>query len=1770
MDVEKRTTIVAGMNAEPMKQGLREIATEATKTMQQITQTSSAMGRQLLDASRGFDVIARKFIDGYAEAQKYAQTIQTLQKAFANGRDLGMYKTVMEAVEKGFGTAGTAAKQFAETMGAVGTTAEQRVRALQQLVQVMQAVRRGQAEMVADVRGAPPPPTPQPRVTQQQRDILQAIATGRVDIQGLATLGYDRTLGGQGASAAIRDLRAQGLLAQSRIGGRFGAMQLTGGTAYGLAGVTPPPGTAGAELYGEQLARSFQAFQQRQQQAIPSPSQFGVQGPSYVNRAARQQELEGVFASVMEQEVQVARAAANAANVRRGTDQFGPITLAQSQAENMRYGSEQFGPITMAQVEAARRAANAANVRYGTEQFGPITQAQSQAANARYGSEQFGPITQAQAQAANTRMGTVQFGPISPEDVAKQAAALDALAAKYSPLAAAALSYKKTMEGVAEAEKLAAISATEAAEARNRAAVSMMRAEAAAVSGMNELRAAIDPVYRASKEYETELRFVEAAAAKLGFTHKQTQAALERVTAGYAASNPALKAHGTTLSQLTGTTGQTQFAMRQLGVQAVQTFQGFATGQPIFMTLIQQGHQIIDVMLSAGVSVKALGTAIANTFNAIMGWITKNPFVLIVAGIVAIAASLALITVRAEQAAQRLSDLGNRLRAVGGDFATRSARAADVEAASRQLAATTPIARADAFTAGSTLVTAGFEGSRDALQQMIKLAYDLSKVLGSDLPTATKILADGIDDAAGAAQKLRDQVGSRFPGLTQAAIDQLRLTQQTDGTAAAYQKLQQIIRQTASGAGDETTKLATAWHKFVEELTSTHGAIGGIGTFLGNMLATLLDIVRKILETLDKVREFGDWVDRHVPALAAIDRKVGLGGGAEAGQNLVGLRPTGATKGFQTFGTPEESIAAGVRQLQINMDQHKITTLAQQITKWAPPNENDTAAYIKAVVAETGIDPNAPLNVHDKEVARQVIQAIANRETGHKVAPEIISKGLDQAFAGTPSTNLGGVSQEDINKATQASKDALSVRIRDNQAAQQDMQRNIDAALVRAKQALATPGGEEAFKTASAEAIRYSEILNKLRGDATDLITEQQKMTRSLEDANRPLAATAGAARDLAMEEERYREAARAANGGIVDQTALTAGLNAVKARHLSELKDTVDALDRETNAQNALTTATEIGGKFLEHSANFERATVDALKYGAQGTKEYATAVTALTEAYDRNSEAKRTNAAASMIQELSKQNEQLQLEARLIGATTEEINRQTAALQARQAMNLKPGETPNAEQQRALDAAKQTADLKTQVDKQKAGFQELQDFGTTAANTIGDAMVASFQKGADAAKVWSDALGSIVNDVIKEFSKLAIVNPLLNALFGGGRPELGDVGGALSKLGGGDKTAANDNVASDALKALTGTTGGLPIDAAMNAMRVISVGGGGLGLPGIGNGAGVPGMGSDGLPLPIPPVPPGLGSDGLPLPIPPIPPTDITINNTSAADDSLAKLPVDVATGALKVAPAVSGLGGGGILSWLGGLLGLGGGGGAGAGATASLGGGSSGGGLGGLLSSLFGGGRGAGSPKAGSSGGGDLLSQIAGHAGGLFGWIPDQIFGEGFYKAGGFLGPGYLGLTGGSGAGALPSGMPSLDSLAQSSQTLADALPAPLSTDLPGLYHTGGLVGTDTVPYRSTAASAFDLAPHFQHGFANDEFAAILHRSERVLTANQNSRLEGVLGHVASGDREGHGGGAPAGNVVFNISTPDANSFRSSQPQITARAAAGISRTVQRNRM
>ncbi len=100
--------------------------------------------------------------------------------------------------------------------------------------------------------------------------------------------------------------------------------------------------------------------------------------------------------------------------------------------------------------------------------------------------------------------------------------------------------------------------------------------------------------------------------------------------------------------------------------------------------------------------------------------------------------------------------------------------------------------------------------------------------------------------------------------------------------------------------------------------------------------------------------------------------------------NVGNIRPVGSSTGFQQFDTPEAGIKAVDDQLRIYGSKHKLKTLREVISRWAPPSENDTEAYIKNVSQRTGIKPDEEIDLSNPTIRHVISGPIILQEQGLK------------------------------------------------------------------------------------------------------------------------------------------------------------------------------------------------------------------------------------------------------------------------------------------------------------------------------------------------------------------------------------------------------------------------------------------------------------------------------------------------------------------------------------------------------------------------------------------------------------------------------------------------------------------------------------------------------------------------------------------------------------------------------------------------------------------
>lgn len=84
---------------------------------------------------------------------------------------------------------------------------------------------------------------------------------------------------------------------------------------------------------------------------------------------------------------------------------------------------------------------------------------------------------------------------------------------------------------------------------------------------------------------------------------------------------------------------------------------------------------------------------------------------------------------------------------------------------------------------------------------------------------------------------------------------------------------------------------------------------------------------------------------------------------------------------FITFKSTEYGIRAMARIL-LNYERRGDDTIGEIISRWAPPSENDTNAYVQAVANACGVDSNDILDLDQCEVMLPLIKAIIRHENG--------------------------------------------------------------------------------------------------------------------------------------------------------------------------------------------------------------------------------------------------------------------------------------------------------------------------------------------------------------------------------------------------------------------------------------------------------------------------------------------------------------------------------------------------------------------------------------------------------------------------------------------------------------------------------------------------------------------------------------------------------------------------------------------------------------------
>ncbi len=109
------------------------------------------------------------------------------------------------------------------------------------------------------------------------------------------------------------------------------------------------------------------------------------------------------------------------------------------------------------------------------------------------------------------------------------------------------------------------------------------------------------------------------------------------------------------------------------------------------------------------------------------------------------------------------------------------------------------------------------------------------------------------------------------------------------------------------------------------------------------------------------------------------------------------IRPTADPEGVLCqFDLPVNGIRAGARDLRNQQLLHGLKNWTDIITKYAPPSENDTAAYILAMCKGTGVGPQDTINLSDPTFLAISVKCVIVQEQGtNPYSDEIVAQAVD-------------------------------------------------------------------------------------------------------------------------------------------------------------------------------------------------------------------------------------------------------------------------------------------------------------------------------------------------------------------------------------------------------------------------------------------------------------------------------------------------------------------------------------------------------------------------------------------------------------------------------------------------------------------------------------------------------------------------------------------------------------------------------------------------------
>ncbi|MBC9176760.1 phage tail length tape measure family protein [Pseudoroseomonas ludipueritiae] len=984
------------------------------------------------------------------------------------------------------------------------------------------------------------------------------------------------------------------------------------------------------------------------------------------------------------------------------------------------------------------------------------------------------------AQAAREKLQALQAAEAAAGQGADQAsAAAQSLAARLDAAAQAA-------QRAAQAQ--AAFNQSQGVRASNQDDYARRAADVAAYGAeLDRLRAKFNPLYAASKQYENTLEEI-AEAERLGaISAREAQAARERTTAAFAASHAPIQGTTQALGQVTNSLGLARHQMQNLTAQVVDFGVQISSGGGIFLPLVQQGPQAIDAMGGLSGAMRVL-TQLATPLNV---------------GIVAATAALATAVLTAERAERAINDLSARLRTTRSDF---QELARDADTMARRLAGSTTLSTADARAAAGTIAgSRDFSGNRAELERLTKLSADVARAFGVTVPEAAQRLADGLKKPGDAARRMID---GDLRGMDDALRRQIELLE-ASGQKHQAQTLytQAYARSVADAAAamtpferamDEASKAATRLWNGADGKSGLRVILEGIGrpvvATAGGLISFLASVIDKLEQVRSKIEGLG-WMGRLIagdPTEAGAQANDWLRGrtSTPAGSPVTGSSDVAARILYgEAGGQGDQGLAAAAavivnRARLTGQSPDQVVMAPGQFEPWgntatrdrlmamSPAQYEQAARILAGVMSGQVADPTGGAT----HFYAPGLQSSLGRNRPAWAEGDGVRIG-DQVFYARPQDFGQGSAVPGRGGRTLAAADE-GLQNWDNQ----QVLRERNAAQISLYEAAAGTDG------LSPERARdYADRLKELRAEAERLRDPMDELRRQGDEQARVFRQASGAAQELAAAELRGIQAARAAGEGPEGQAAR--GLEErrqAQARMNSELMKSIEATERDTAKKQAQTAALAGGVAAMQEVEIQRQAEIEALNFAIPGTADYTRNVNMLVQAKRDQKAADVDLSTGSLIAQQSDQIALLEQEARLIGLSTEARQAELAVMKERQRVANAGGDPDSDASRKAQDNIKRIASQQASNQQLTNSWNELARVGEQAFDRIGSAITEAFANGSLKAIDFKNIAKAVFSEVIQAGLRLAVINPVLNAVFGGTRGTLGGIGTVMGAGGG------------------------------------------------------------------------------------------------------------------------------------------------------------------------------------------------------------------------------------------------------------------------------------------------------------------------------------------------------------------------------------------------